>query len=43
VLVQAGLIDSEQLPVSGAESARKVLDPSSVPSNQLIERAHRPK
>ncbi|CAN5128321.1 hypothetical protein BH18ACT10_BH18ACT10_00150 [soil metagenome] len=38
VLVQAGLIDPELLPVSGVESAKKILDPSSVPSNQLIER-----
>jgi carboxymethylenebutenolidase len=44
VLVQVGLIDSEELPVSGAESARKVLEPTSVPSNKLIERAdHRDK
>ena len=43
VLVQVGLIDSEELPVSGAESARKVLEPTSVPSNKLIERADRDK
>src|SRR5919199_5233652 len=43
VLVQVGLIDPEELPVSGAESARKVLDPSSVPSNELIERVDRGK
>ena len=43
VLVQAGLVNREVLPVSGAESARKVLDPASVPSNELIERAHRGK
>ncbi|MDQ3658420.1 MAG: ester cyclase [Actinomycetota bacterium] len=43
VLAQAGLIDHEELPVSGAESARKVLDPASVPSNQLIERPRQPK
>jgi carboxymethylenebutenolidase len=43
VLVQVGLIDPEELPVSGAESARKVLDPSSVPSNELIERVDRDK
>ncbi len=42
VLAQAGLIDPDMLPVIGAESARKVLDPASVPSNGLIERAHRP-
>jgi carboxymethylenebutenolidase len=41
VLVQVGLIDPETLPVSGAESAQKVLDPASWPSNELIERADR--
>lgn len=43
VLVQVGLIDPDQLPVSGAESARKLAAPTSVPSNQLIERADRGK
>ena len=43
VLAQVGLIDPERLPVSGAEAARKVLDPASVPSNGLIERADRGK
>jgi carboxymethylenebutenolidase len=38
VLVQAGLVNPEELPVSGAESARKVLDPASVASNEPIER-----
>ncbi|MCH9653712.1 MAG: ester cyclase [Planctomycetes bacterium] len=38
VLVQAGLIDPEHLPVSGAEAARKMLDRNSVPSNLLIKR-----
>jgi carboxymethylenebutenolidase len=38
VLVQLGLIDGEGLPVAGAESASKVLDPS-LPANRLIERA----
>ena len=41
VLVQVGLIDPQELPVSGAESARKVLDPDSVASNELIKRAER--
>ena len=41
VLVQVGLIDPQTLPVSGADSARKVLDPASVPSNELIKRAER--
>ena len=40
VLVQLGLLDSDTLPVVGKESAQKVLDPTSVPSNALIERAH---
>src|SRR5947207_10838008 len=38
VLVQLGLLDSEKLPVSGAESARKVLNPAT-PANLLIRRA----
>jgi carboxymethylenebutenolidase len=38
VLVQLGLIDPEKLPVAGAESARKVLDPT-VPANSLIRHA----
>jgi len=37
VLVQLGLLDSEKLPVAGAESARKVLDPA-MPNNLLIRR-----
>jgi len=37
VLVQLGLIDPEGLPVAGAESARKVLDPR-LPANVLIRR-----
>lgn len=39
VLVQLGLIDASQLPVAGAESAAKVLDPH-LPANQLMERAN---
>jgi hypothetical protein len=39
VLVQVGLLDAGTLPVTGAESARRVLDPGSVPSNELIARA----
>jgi hypothetical protein len=38
VLVQLGLIDPQTLPVAGAESARKVVAPSEVLSNRLIER-----
>jgi carboxymethylenebutenolidase len=41
VLVQVGLLDSGTLPVVGDESARKMLDPTSVPSDLLIERARR--
>jgi carboxymethylenebutenolidase len=37
-LVQLGLLDPAQLPVSGVESARKMLDPKSVPSNLLTKR-----
>ncbi len=43
VLVQVGLTDPESLPVSDAESARKILGPASVASNRLIERADRSK
>lgn len=38
VLVQLGLLDADTLPVTGIESARKVLDPN-LPSNMLIKRA----
>jgi carboxymethylenebutenolidase len=38
VLVQLGLLDSRTLPVAGAKSAQKVLDPT-LPANTLIERA----
>ena len=38
VLAQVGLSDQESLPVSGAESAKKILDPASVPSNGLMNR-----
>jgi carboxymethylenebutenolidase len=39
VLVQVGLLDPNLLPVVGPESAQKMLDPTSVPSDLLIERA----
>jgi carboxymethylenebutenolidase len=39
VLVQVGLLDPNTLPVVGSESAQKMLDPSSVPSELLIKRA----
>jgi carboxymethylenebutenolidase len=38
VLAQLGLIDPAALPVAGAESARKVLDPT-LPAHALIRRA----
>jgi carboxymethylenebutenolidase len=38
VLVQLGLMDGADLPVAGAESADKVLDPG-LPANHLMERA----
>jgi carboxymethylenebutenolidase len=37
-LVQLGLLDPARLPVAGAEAARKMLDPASVPSNLLMKR-----
>src|SRR5258707_13219032 len=37
VLVQLGLLDHSTLPIAGAETARKVPDPS-LPSNQLMQR-----
>jgi carboxymethylenebutenolidase len=40
VLSQLGLIDSDRLPVTGDESAAKVLDPA-LPANRLIERAEK--
>jgi carboxymethylenebutenolidase len=42
LLVQVGLIDPTQLPVTGAEQARKLRDPT-LPSNELIHRAERRK
>ncbi len=41
VLAQVGLIDAEQLPVTGIEASRKVVDPAHEPSNNLIKRASR--
>src|SRR5579864_3069331 len=38
VLVQLGLLDVAKLPVAGAETAKKLANPS-LPSNRLIERA----
>jgi carboxymethylenebutenolidase len=38
LLAQVGLLDPTKLPVTGAEQARKLLDPK-LPSNELIRRA----
>jgi carboxymethylenebutenolidase len=38
VLAQVGLLDTERVPATGVEAARKVLDPH-VPSNALLVRA----
>jgi carboxymethylenebutenolidase len=38
VLAQVGLLDSDRLPATGAEAARKVRDVAAEPSNRLIER-----
>jgi len=40
VLVQVGLLDPTALPISGKDCATKVVEPSEVPSNALIERRH---
>lgn len=37
VLAQVGLIDAKQLPVTGIEASRKVVDPAVEPSNSLIK------
>lgn len=41
VLVQVGLLDPTDLPVSGGESARKVFDPT-LPAQRIMTRAPRP-
>jgi len=38
VLVQAGLIDGAKLPIAGIESAKKLADPKSIPSDHLLRR-----
>jgi carboxymethylenebutenolidase len=38
VLAQIGLLDTNKIPITGAEQARKAVDPTSIPSNQLIAR-----
>jgi carboxymethylenebutenolidase len=40
VLVQLGLLDADELPVAGVETARKALDPT-LPANALMERSER--
>jgi carboxymethylenebutenolidase len=40
VLVQLGVLPTEGLPVSGAEQARRLLDPTQ-PANALIRKARR--
>jgi carboxymethylenebutenolidase len=42
VLVQLGFVSPEVLPVAGAETAAKALDPATVPSNRLMRRAGSP-
>ena len=37
VLVQIGVLNADNLPVAGVETARKALDPG-LPSNELIKR-----
>lgn len=37
-LVQLGLLDPNRFPVAGAETAQKILNPVSVPSNLLMKR-----
>ena len=41
VLVQLGLLDAGTLPVAGRETAKKIIDPVSEPSNELIAHARR--
>jgi carboxymethylenebutenolidase len=42
LLAQIGLLDPNALPVSGAEQARRLLDPN-VPANEMINRSLQPK
>ena len=42
LLAHVGLLDPAKLPVTGAEQARKLLNPK-LPSNELIHRAERTK
>ncbi|MEZ5735480.1 MAG: dienelactone hydrolase family protein [Novosphingobium sp.] len=36
ILVQAGILDPAEYPVTGSEQAQKVIDPHGVPSNELM-------
>jgi carboxymethylenebutenolidase len=40
LLVQVGLLDAAEFPVTGAEQAANVLDPHARPLNELIHRRH---
>ena len=42
LLGQIGLLDPNALPVSGAEQARRLLDPNE-PANEMIHRSLQPK
>jgi carboxymethylenebutenolidase len=37
-LQQLGLIKAEGLPIAGAETAKKMVDPFNFPSNQLLNK-----
>jgi carboxymethylenebutenolidase len=43
VLVQLGLLDPSNLPVAGSETATKLADPTTLPSNALIRRSLQPR
>jgi len=37
VLVQLGLLEAKGLPIAGVETAKKVMDEQSIPSNGMIK------
>jgi carboxymethylenebutenolidase len=41
VLAQIGLIDEKDMPTTGIQASRKVVEPTQEPSNRLIERSRR--
>lgn len=43
VLVQLGVLDPSNLPVAGSETASKLSDPTTLPSNALIRRSPQPR